>query len=59
MRAKAEAKYRDPDAPHNTWSGRGKLPRWLQEKMDAGRDRDEFMIGSRDAAPKRRRAKAD
>ena len=44
VRAKAEAKYRDPDNAGNTWSGRGRLPRWLQEKVDAGEDRERFKI---------------
>lgn len=35
---KVEPKYRDP-ATGNTWTGRGKPPRWL-----AGKDRDAFKI---------------
>jgi DNA-binding protein H-NS len=31
-------KYRDPESG-NTWSGRGKPPRWI-----AGQDRDQFLI---------------
>jgi DNA-binding protein H-NS len=46
VRAKAEAKYHDPAAPLNTWSGRGRLPKWLQEKVDAGRDKEDFRIAS-------------
>jgi DNA-binding protein H-NS len=36
--APIEPKYRDP-ATGNTWSGRGKPPRWLQG------DRDAYLIG--------------
>jgi DNA-binding protein H-NS len=36
--APIEPKYRDP-ATGNTWSGRGKPPRWLQG------NRDDFLIG--------------
>ena len=57
VRAKAEVKYRDPDAPQNTWSGRGRLPAWLQEKVGAGEDKERFRIGgapSESEAPKRR-----
>ena len=43
-REAAEVRYRDPDNPTNTWSGRGRPPRWLQDHIDAGRDRDEFVI---------------
>lgn len=59
IRAKPEVKYRDPDAPLNTWSGRGRLPKWLQEKVDAGRDKDDFRIEGADAPAKRgRKSKA-
>ena len=30
------AKYRNPADPSQTWSGRGKRPRWFNELMDAG-----------------------
>jgi DNA-binding protein H-NS len=42
--ASASVKYRDPDATENTWSGRGKHPRWLREKLEEGRSLDEFAI---------------
>ena len=38
------AKYRDPADASNTWGGRGKRPAWLQAYLDAGRDKDEFLI---------------
>ena len=37
------AKYRDPDTQEE-WSGRGRLPRWLQSKVDAGQDKEAFLI---------------
>ncbi len=33
-RARVRPKYRNPDAPHQTWSGRGKMAKWLKEKLD-------------------------
>jgi DNA-binding protein H-NS len=36
-------KYRDP-MTSETWSGRGKLPRWLVAAMKSGRKIDEFRI---------------
>jgi len=39
-----EPKYRNPDKPSETWSGRGREPRWLAEKTAAGRRREEFAI---------------
>ena len=36
-------KYRDPADPAHTWSGRGKPPKWLQEKLDQGATKEEFQ----------------
>ena len=41
---KVEAKYRNPNDPSETWSGRGKTPRWLAKLIAAGRKLDEFSI---------------
>jgi DNA-binding protein H-NS len=41
---KVEPKFRNPNAPSETWSGRGKQPRWVVELLAAGRDLDEFRI---------------
>ena len=38
------AKYRDLENAENTWTGRGKPPKWLQEKLDQGASKDEFLI---------------
>lgn len=37
-------KYRNPQTPFETWSGRGKLPRWLVAAMKSGRGIEEFRI---------------
>jgi len=37
-------KYQNPTAPGETWSGRGKQPRWLVAALRAGRDIEEFKI---------------
>jgi DNA-binding protein H-NS len=39
-------KYRNPDDPSETWSGRGKQPRWLAAQLNTGRQLDEFRIRS-------------
>lgn len=39
-----QPKYRDTANPSNTWSGRGRAPKWLQAYLDTGHDRDEFAI---------------
>ena len=40
--ARIAVKYRDGDG--NTWSGRGKHPGWLTEKLDAGHTLEEFLV---------------
>lgn len=41
---KAPAKYRNPENLSQTWSGRGRKPRWLVEAEAAGRDIADFAI---------------
>ena len=38
------ARYRDPEVPDNVWSGRGKHPAWLRERLEQGRSLDEFAV---------------
>jgi DNA-binding protein H-NS len=38
-------KYRNPDAPFETWSGRGKQPHWFRAALQAGRKEKELLIG--------------
>jgi DNA-binding protein H-NS len=38
------AKYRNPDAPHQTWGGRGRQPRWLTTLLGQGRKLAEFKV---------------
>jgi DNA-binding protein H-NS len=42
-RAVVAPKYRN-NKTGDTWSGRGKLPRWLAEAENAGTSRDKFLI---------------
>lgn len=53
---KVAAKYRDPDNKRNTWSGRGRMPRWLAERTKHGRSPADFLIPGlgRSTAPKTR-----
>lgn len=37
-------KYRNPDDPSETWSGRGKQPRWLASALKTGHTIEEFTI---------------
>ncbi|MEE2658885.1 MAG: H-NS histone family protein [Candidatus Latescibacterota bacterium] len=40
-RTKVAPKYRNPDNPAETWTGRGRTPKWVQEaeKKHGGRDK--------------------
>src|SRR5207248_664449 len=37
-------KYQNPDLPSETWSGRGKQPRWLTVALKRGHKIEEFAI---------------
>jgi DNA-binding protein H-NS len=37
-------KYRNPERPAETWSGRGKQPRWLVAHLKSGKRIDDFAI---------------
>ena len=41
--SEAAPKYRDP-ATGETWSGRGRMPRWLKAKQDAGENLDTYRV---------------
>ena len=40
-------KYRNPDHPSETWTGRGKQPRWLAAQLRSGRTLDDLRIQNR------------
>lgn len=40
------AKYRDPQNAENTWTGRGKMPRWLAAYVAQGYGVDSFLIAA-------------
>ena len=39
-------KYCNPSKPSETWSGRGKTPRWLKAQLETGRKVEDFRISS-------------
>ena len=41
---KVAAKYANPDDPTETWTGRGRKPRWLAAKIRAGEKQEKFLI---------------
>ncbi len=44
---KVRPKFRNPDKPSQTWAGRGKMPRWLKEKLSSGKRIEDFLISHR------------
>ena len=44
-RAPAAAKYRHPENPALTWSGRGRKPQWFVEALSAGKAAEDMAIG--------------
>ena len=39
-------KYQNPNEPSETWSGRGKQPRWLTAALKTGHTIEEFVISN-------------
>ena len=44
--ARVLPKYQNPNEPSETWSGRGKQPRWLRAALKAGHAIDDFVISN-------------
>lgn len=44
---KVAPKYRNPANPAETWSGRGKQPRWLAAETAKGKKAEDFLIAPR------------
>ena len=38
------AKYANPDDPRETWTGRGRKPKWLAAKLSEGGKIEKFLI---------------
>lgn len=43
-RHKASAKYRDPENPELTWSGRGRQPGWYKSAIQQGAAAEDLLI---------------
>lgn len=37
-------KYRHPENPEQTWTGRGRQPDWLKDALENGQSKEEFLI---------------
>lgn len=42
--SKVAPKYRNPANPGETWSGRGRQPRWLAALVEKGKEPSDFLI---------------
>jgi DNA-binding protein H-NS len=38
-------KYRHPENPELTWSGRGRQPGWIKEALEQGKPLNDYLIG--------------
>lgn len=45
-RAKVAPKYRNPNNPDETWSGRGRQPKWMQRLQTEGMSMDDMVIAA-------------
>jgi DNA-binding protein H-NS len=43
-KGKVAVKYRDPKNPENTWTGRGRMPRWLAAAIKSGKAKKENFL---------------
>jgi DNA-binding protein H-NS len=44
-KGKVAIKYRDPNNPANTWTGRGRTPRWMAAATKGGKvKKEDFLI---------------
>ncbi len=43
-KSKVAAKYANPEDASQTWSGRGRKPRWVQEHLDNGKPMGDLEI---------------
>lgn len=43
-RSKGVAKYKNPDDPSQTWSGRGRQPLWIKNALGKGKKLSDFAI---------------
>src|SRR4051812_24302872 len=43
-RREVTPKYRNPDHPDKTWAGRGRKPKWVEEKLAQGQTLEDLLI---------------
>ena len=55
---KVYPKYQNPQVPEETWSGRGKQPKWLVKALAEGKSVEDFLISDDGARDRLDRAEA-
>ncbi|SHF95469.1 DNA-binding protein H-NS [Loktanella atrilutea] len=43
-KAVSPPKYRHPENPEQTWTGRGRQPDWMKDALENGQSKDDFLI---------------
>lgn len=43
-RSKVAPKYRNPQNPDETWTGRGRKPKWVEAYLEGGGELDQILI---------------
>lgn len=43
-RSSMQAKYRNPEDSTQTWTGRGRKPNWMVQRLNKGASLDEFRV---------------
>ena len=43
-RAKVAPKYRNSDEPEQTWTGRGRTPKWVEYALENGKTLEDLKI---------------
>ena len=44
-KTKGKARYRNPEDPRQTWTGKGKRPGWIKDMLENGRTLEDMEIG--------------
>jgi DNA-binding protein H-NS len=50
-RREVAPKYRNPDNHAQTWTSRGREPKWFTEQLSKGRSREDMLISPPEPAP--------
>ncbi len=45
-KAKSAAQYYNPADPSQTWTGKGRKPKWIEEALEAGKALEDFRISA-------------